>query len=58
MQRTALRAAAGAEPSRAGLFGGHDVRKWLPANHRRRKLGGQCSDWTEETLAKCLYKAL
>src|SRR5437899_1906354 len=23
------------EPSRAGLFGGHHVRKWLPAKHRR-----------------------
>lgn len=23
------------EPSRAGLFGGHHVRKWFPAKHRR-----------------------
>src|SRR5437773_8860798 len=25
------------EPSRAGLFGGHHVRKWLPTKHRRTR---------------------
>src|SRR5712692_555425 len=40
MQRTALRAAADAEQSRAGLFGGHHVRKWLPAKHRRPQARG------------------
>src|SRR6266571_7478560 len=28
------------EPSRAGLFGGHHVRKWLPAKHRRPQARG------------------
>ena len=31
------------EPSRAGLFGGHHVRKWLPAKHRRPHARGAMS---------------
>src|SRR5881296_3700147 len=50
------------EPSRAGLFGGHHVRKWLPAKHRRpqakKVMPGLARRNACKTLARARYSAI
>src|SRR5213080_2699655 len=46
------------EPSRAGLFGGHHVRKWLPAKHRRPQARGAMPGLARRNACKTLARVL
>src|SRR2546427_8251823 len=46
------------EPSRAGLFGGHHVRKWLPAKHRRPQARGAMPGLVRRNACKTLAKGI
>src|SRR5947208_17149793 len=45
------------EPSRAGLFGGHHVRKWLPAKHRRPQARGAMPGLARRNACKMLVES-
>ena len=45
------------EPSRAGLFGGHHVRKWLPAKHRRPQARGAMPGLARRKACKMLVES-
>src|SRR6266550_5617204 len=45
------------EPSRAGLFGGHHVRKWLPAKHRRPQARGAMPGLVRRNACKMLVES-
>src|SRR5438552_4957168 len=45
------------EPSPAGLFGGHHVRKWLPAKHRRPRARGAMPGLVRRNACKMLVES-
>src|SRR5437879_2325111 len=45
------------EPSRAGLFGGHHVSKWLPAKHRRPHARGAMPGLARRNACKTLVES-
>src|SRR2546426_7141678 len=45
------------KPSRAGLFGGHHVRKWLPAKHRRPPARGATPGPARRNACKMLVES-
>src|SRR5439155_10341793 len=45
------------EPSPAGLFGGHHVRKWLPAKHRRPQARGAMPGLVRRNACKMLVES-
>src|SRR2546421_8715465 len=45
------------EPSPAGLFGGHHVRKWLPAKHRRPQARGAMPGPVRRNACKMLVQS-
>src|SRR2546422_2855076 len=45
------------EPSPAGLFGGHHVRKWLPAKHRRPQARGAMPGLARRNACKTLVES-
>jgi len=47
-----LRSSRHPEPSRAGLFGGHHVRKWLPVKHRRPQARGAMPAYARRNACK------
>src|SRR5947199_10386271 len=44
------------EPSRAGLFGGHHVRKWLPAKNRRPQARGAMPGLSRRNACKTIAR--